>query len=108
MVFLFLFVTMLEQKNIEILKPMLASVIVQLNKKKYYGFKGHIVINFSGMITDYTFAPANCDERDVAPEITQNIHGLLGADKGYLRPELKKYYDLQSVDLQTPFRKKYG
>ena len=57
------------------------------------------------MITDYTFAPANCDERDVAPEITQNIHGLLGADKGYLRPELKKYYDLQSVDLQTPFRK---
>ncbi len=32
-VFLFLFVTMLEQKNIEILKPMLASVIVQLNKK---------------------------------------------------------------------------
>lgn len=63
------------------------------------------MINFSGMITDYTFAPANCDERDVAPEITQNIHGLLGADKGYLRPELKKYYDLQSVDLQTPFRK---
>lgn len=74
-------------------------------QEKYYGFKGHIVINFSGMITDYTFAPANCDERDVAPEITQNIHGLLGADKGYLRPELKKYYDLQSVDLQTPFRK---
>ena len=41
------------------------------------------------MISDYTFAPANCDERDVAPEITQNIYGLLGADKEYIRPELK-------------------
>lgn len=74
-------------------------------QEKYYGFKGHIVINFSGMITDYTFAPANCDERDVAPEVTQNIYGLLGADKGYLRPDLKKYYEFNYVDLQTPFRK---
>ena len=57
------------------------------------------------MITDYTFAPANCDERDVAPEITQNIYGLLGADKGYLRPDLKQYYEFNDVDLQTPFRK---
>ena len=74
-------------------------------QEKYYGFKGHITINFSGMITGYTFAPANCDERDVAPEITQGIHGLLGADKGYLRPELKQYYAFQHVDLQTPYRK---
>ena len=35
------------------------------------------------MITGYTFAPAHCDERDVAPEITQDIQGLLGGDKGY-------------------------
>ena len=44
------------------------------------------------MITGYTFAPAHCDERDVAPEITNDIYGLLGADKGYLKPELKRYY----------------
>lgn len=56
------------------------------------------------MITDYTFAPANCDERDVAPEITQNIHGLLGADKDFIRPELKEYYYLQCVDFKTHFR----
>lgn len=74
-------------------------------QEKYYGFKGHLVINFSGLITGYTFAPAHCDERDVAPEITQDIHGLLGADKGYLRPELKQHYEFQYVDLQTPFRK---
>lgn len=74
-------------------------------QQKYYGFKGHIVINLSGMIIDHTFASANYDERDIAPEITQNIHGLLGADKGYLRPELKQYYEYQGIDLQTPYRK---
>lgn len=74
-------------------------------QEKYYGFKGHIVINFSGMITGYTFAPAHCDERDVAPEITQDIQGLLGGDKGYLRPELKHYFMYQDIDLQTPYRK---
>ena len=74
-------------------------------QEKYYGFKGHLVVNFAGMITDCTFTPANCDERDVAPEITQDIHGLLGADKGYIRPELKEYYWCQCIDLQTPHRK---
>jgi hypothetical protein len=74
-------------------------------QEKYYGFKGHLVINLSGMITDCTFAPANCDERDVAPEVTQGILGLLGGDKGYLRPELSEYYWHQGIDLQVPFRK---
>ncbi|WP_282549711.1 IS982 family transposase [Acinetobacter pseudolwoffii] len=74
-------------------------------QEKYYGFKGHIVINFDGMVTGYTFALANVDERDIAPEITTHIHGLLGADKGYLRPSLIEYYKFQYVDLQTPFRK---
>ena len=57
------------------------------------------------MITGYTFAPAHCDERDVAPEITKNIYGLLGADKGYLRPELTRHLESQGIDLQTSFRK---
>ena len=74
-------------------------------QEKYYGFRGHVVINLSGMISDYTFAPANCDERDVAPEITQNIYGLLGADKGYIRPELKQYFTYRHIDLQTPYRR---
>lgn len=47
----------------------------------------------------------HCDERDVAPEITQNIYGLLGADKGYIRPELKQYFMYQYLELQTPYRR---
>lgn len=55
------------------------------------------------MIKGFTFAPANVDERAVA-EITTHIHGLLGADKGYISPSLTSYYDAQGVDLQTPLR----
>lgn len=74
-------------------------------KEKYYGFAGHLLMTLSGMIKGFTFATANADERDVAPEITQNITGLLGADKGYIRPELTEYYRKQGIDLQTPLRK---
>ena len=38
------------------------------------------------------------------PDITDNIHGLLGADKGYISPSLTSYYDAQGVGLQTPLR----
>ncbi|SNT70682.1 IS982 family transposase [Psychrobacter sp. LV10R520-6] len=74
-------------------------------QEKYYGFEGHLLINLSGMIKGFTIAPANVDERDVAPDITDNIHGLLGADKGYISPKLNDYYHSQGIDLQTPLRR---
>lgn len=58
------------------------------------------------MIKGFTFAPASVDERDVAPEIANDIQGLLGADKGYIRPELKQYFASKGLDLQTPLRRK--
>jgi len=36
----------------------------------YYGFEGHIIINFAGVISGYTFASANSDERDVLQDMT--------------------------------------
>ena len=39
------------------------------------------LFNLSGMIKGFTVAPANVDERAVAPDITDHIHGLLGADR---------------------------
>lgn len=74
-------------------------------KEKYFGFAGHLLINLSGMITHFTFASASIDERVVAPDILDGIHGLLGADKGYISPELSNYCFNRCIDLQTPFRK---
>lgn len=73
--------------------------------KKYYGFEGYILISFNGIICDYTFAAANIDERDVVQDMTDNIHGLLIGDKGFIRPLLTEELAQQYIDLQTPLRK---
>ncbi len=55
-------------------------------KERYYGFRGHIVISSTGVITGATFTKANIDERDACPELVETIKGLLLGDKGYIRP----------------------
>jgi hypothetical protein len=71
----------------------------------YYDFKGHLVISLIGVATKFTIAPANIDERDILPELTGSIFGLLIADKGLIRPELKEELARQRIDLQIPLRK---
>lgn len=73
-------------------------------QEHYYGFKGHVVINSIGVISTATFAPANSDERDVCPELVENIQGLLLADKGLIRPALQNKLAESGLNLQTPLR----
>jgi hypothetical protein len=73
--------------------------------KKYFGFKGHAVVNQQGLILNFTFAPANIDERDVLPELVTKYKGMLIADKGLIRPELTELLASQDLNLQTPLRK---
>jgi hypothetical protein len=73
-------------------------------KERYYGFRGHLVINSIGVITAATFTPANIDERDVCPELTERIRGLLLGDKGFMRPGLKNELAMKDLHLQTPLR----
>lgn len=73
--------------------------------EKYYGFRGHLVINGSGIITNFAFAKASIDERDVVPELTEGLTGLLIGDKGYIRPYLREKLLRRKLVLQTPFKK---
>jgi hypothetical protein len=73
--------------------------------EKYYGFEGHVVINYEGVICGYTFAAANIDERDVLQDMTEGLSGFLLGDKGYIRPILKEDLKKQELDLETPLRK---
>jgi hypothetical protein len=72
--------------------------------EKYFGFKGHILITQHGATVSYEIAPANVDERDMVPELTTGLSGMLLADKGLIRPELKAVLAKQNLDLQTPLR----
>jgi hypothetical protein len=73
-------------------------------KERYYGFHGHVVIDSRGVITAATFAAANIDERDVCPELTTKIQGLLLGDKGFIRPSLTEKLGAEGLHLQTPVR----
>lgn len=72
--------------------------------EKYYGFKGHLSINFSGVISGFTLTPANVGEREALWDLVPEISGLLLADKGYIGKNLKVDLASVGVDLQTPFR----
>jgi hypothetical protein len=73
-------------------------------QERYYGFRGHIVINSIGVVTASTFTAANVDERDVCSELTQEIKGLLLGDKGFIRPMLTTELGERGLHLQTPLR----
>jgi Transposase DDE domain len=73
-------------------------------KECYYGFRGHLVINSNGVITAATFTAANIDEREVCPELTSGIRGLLLGDKGFIRHSLTEELCLNHLYLQTPVR----
>ena len=70
----------------------------------YYGFKGHIVINSVGVVANFTFAPANVDERDVLPENSKGITGFMLGDKGLIRPSLTTELAAFGLHLEHPLR----
>ena len=73
--------------------------------EKYYGFHGHLVINFNGVITGFTVTAANADEREAMFEITENIIGLLIGDKGYISFDKQQaMLEERQINLQTPLR----
>lgn len=72
--------------------------------KTYYGFRGHLNITASGVITDFALTAAATDEREALWDTVAQIRGLLIGDKGYLQAELKSQLLTECIDLQTPLR----
>lgn len=71
---------------------------------KYFGFKGHILTNQCGVITNFTIAAANIDEREVLPELAIGKRGFVIADKGLISPKLTELLASHGINLQTPFK----
>lgn len=70
----------------------------------YYGFHGHLMISFDGVITGLTVTPASGSERDALWDLVEAMQGLLIGDKGYLSAFLKADLMAAGIDLQTPLR----
>lgn len=72
--------------------------------EKYYGFKGHIIVNENGIVEKVGVAIPSVDEREMMMEIIGNTKGLLIGDKGYICEEKKNILKEYGVDLETPVR----
>lgn len=71
----------------------------------YYGFKGHLVITGSGLITSLMVTPANVEEHQPVEELVQGLQGMLIGDKGFISKDLKYKLKKMNIDLETPLKK---
>ena len=68
----------------------------------YYGFKGNVMINSEGVITQITATAANIDERHSFWDLTSGIRGNVIADKGLIGVDFQqelRYF--AQINLQT-------
>jgi hypothetical protein len=70
----------------------------------FYGFRGHLLVSATGIITGFTLTPANGDEREAIWDILYQVWGLLIGDKGYISSFLRQELERYGIDLQTPLR----
>ena len=70
----------------------------------FYGFRGHLAISASGVITGFALTPANGDESFALWEILPQVQGLVIGDKGYLSQPLQDELAQLDVDLHTALR----
>jgi hypothetical protein len=73
-------------------------------EEKYYGLRGHAVINMCGYIVSFIVTPANADERSVFDDLMGKIRGLVIGDKGFIGENLNNALRDEGIDLQTPLR----
>ena len=72
----------------------------------YYGFKGHLLIDDTGNITNFTLTEASGSEREAVWELAEHKkQNFLLGDKGYLSATFKEdLYNEQALKLETPVR----
>lgn len=74
-------------------------------KQKYFGFRGHLVISFDGVVAACTVTAANVDERQAMWDVVDELAGYLLGDKGYLGRFFASLLQEQGLVLLTPVRK---
>lgn len=70
-----------------------------------FGFKLHLIINDQGALLAFKLTPANTDDRQPVPEMTQNLVGQLFGDRGYLSQKLFDQLYERGLQLVTKPRK---
>lgn len=73
----------------------------------HFGFKLHLIINDKGELLAFKLTPANTDDRQSVPDMTQDLIGKLFGDRGYISQQLFEELYERGLQLITKSKKNY-
>lgn len=92
-------------KNLKVFRGSAAYGYCAAKDMHYYGFKGHLLIDKSGVVLGFTAAAANVDERDAMFDLVSEAAENILGDKGYIcAPETKDDLAQCGKKIHTPLR----
>lgn len=71
----------------------------------HFGFKLHLIVNDRGELLAFKLTPANTDDRQPVPDLTQDLFGKLFGDRGYISQVLFAKLYARGLQLITKSRK---
>jgi Transposase DDE domain len=74
----------------------------------YFGVRHHLRVNWPGVVTAISVAPANIHDQDLVPELVAGTTGVALADRNYWSPHLREELAAEGVRLLTPFKTRRG
>lgn len=76
------------------------------SKATFFGFRDHLRVNWPGVITAVSVAPADVHDLDLVPELVEGGQGLVIGDRNYWAPKLMAELAPAGITLAAPFKKR--
>ena len=76
------------------------------SKATISGFRDQLRVNWPGVITAISLAPANVHDRDLVPELVDGLDGWVLGDRNSWEPQLTEELARSGIALLTPFKKR--
>jgi hypothetical protein len=70
----------------------------------FYGVRVHLRVNWPGIVTAVSVAPANRSDLEVTPELVDGLRGAVLADRNYWNPRLRAELAAEGIVLLAPYR----
>jgi hypothetical protein len=70
----------------------------------FYGLRVHLRVQWPGIVTGVSVAPANRSDLDLAPEVVDHLTGVVLGDRNYWDPRLSAELAEEGITLLAPYR----
>lgn len=74
------------------------------SRSYFYGLRVHLRVQWPGIVTGISVAPANCSDVAVAPELVTGLRGDVLADRNYWNPCLRDELALEGITVLAPYQ----